>query len=107
MHVFPYSRREGTRAAKLKHAPDKKTVKERVKILTGLGKKLSADFARSFTGKTELVCIESERDKRTGLLTGYTDRYVRVYLEGPDSLKNRLVTVKMPIPGRLDNDKII
>ena len=93
MHVFPYSKREGTRAASYPGEPGKKEKALRVRKIIELGKELSGDFARSFIGKTELALIESERDKITGLLTGYTDRYIRVHMDGADSLKNKLIPV--------------
>ena len=41
------------------------------------------------------VLIEEVRDHQTGLLTGYTDNYLKVLTEGPDELKNKLVKVKL------------
>ncbi|MGB2705555.1 MAG: tRNA (N(6)-L-threonylcarbamoyladenosine(37)-C(2))-methylthiotransferase MtaB [Candidatus Omnitrophota bacterium] len=106
MHVFPYSRREGTAAAKLSHSLSKQEVKERVKILTDLSKYFSLEFAKRFIGKPQEVLIESQRDRSTGLLTGYTDRYVRVLTDGPDLFKNCLVSVRSRSPC-LDNTQII
>jgi len=106
IHVFSYSKREGTAAAKFKSYTDKKEVRERVNIITDLGKRLQADFAKRFAGKPQEVLIESQRDRSTGLLTGYTDRYVRVLTDGPDSLKSCLVSVRSWSP-RLDNRQII
>jgi len=93
VHVFPYSKRDGTRAADYKGEPDKKEKSARVRKLIELGKGFSREFAESFIGKTEFALIESERDKTTGLLTGYTDRYIRVHMDGADSLKNTLTPV--------------
>ena len=95
MHVFPYSKREGTLAAKRKDSLGKKELAGRVKILIGLGKKLSLEFAKRFIGKNDNVIIENLRHKATGLLVGYTDRYIRVSGEGPDKIKNELVPVKI------------
>jgi threonylcarbamoyladenosine tRNA methylthiotransferase MtaB len=39
--------------------------------------------------------IENRRDKNTGKLTGLSDNYIRVLLEGDDSLKNRIVAVRI------------
>ena len=73
-------------------------VKERVKILTDLSKYFSLEFAKRFIGKPQEVLIESQRDRSTGLLTGYTDRYVRVLTDGPDLFKNCLVSVRSRPP---------
>ena len=93
MHVFSYSKREGTAAAKSKHSADEKKVKERAKFLVNLSNGFSMDFAHQFIGQKQNAIIESQRDKRTGLLCGYTDRYIRILLDGPDNLKNQLLPV--------------
>jgi threonylcarbamoyladenosine tRNA methylthiotransferase MtaB len=95
MHVFSYSKREGTPASKYDKRPDKETVKERVKILVDLGKDFSMDFAKGFIDKTQSMLVESHRDEARGFLTGYTDRYIRVFADGEDSLKNSLISVKI------------
>lgn len=95
MHVFSYSKRAGTAAITFKHGPDKKIIKERTRVLRGLGKRFSLDFAERFIGKTQEALLENERERATGLLTGYTGRYIRVFLDGPDSLKNRLIPIKI------------
>jgi len=46
------------------------------------------------------MLVESERDKTTGLLRGYSDEYLPLLLDGKDSAKGRLVAVK--IDSRLD-----
>ena len=93
LHVFPYSARPYTKAARFKDTVVKNVKSERVRMLRGLGSALEIEFARTFIGKKELVLVESQRDKNTGMLTGYTDRYVRVLLDGPDSLKGKLTPV--------------
>ena len=93
LHVFSYSPRPGTGAQSLGGAVGKVLKRERVHALRALGKKFSIDFARTFIGKKDLVLVESEPDRATGYLTGYTDRYVRVLFKGPDSLKGKLASV--------------
>jgi len=94
MHVFSYSRREGTVAAKFKSHARKEEINERANILMGLSKRFQADFAKRFINKMQEVLLESQRCRFTGFLTGYTDRYVRVLIDGPDTLKNRLVSIR-------------
>ena len=102
MHVFSYSKRDGTLASGYRHSLNKKEIKERAKILAGLNRKLSTDFARDFIGEIQSAVIESHRDGVTGFLTGYTDRYIRVFVDGPDSLKNNLIPVRIM---RVDKEK--
>ena len=115
MHVFSYSKREGTKAEKEKEFTPSDVLKKRTRTLVDLSKKLSFDFAKRFIGKKEIVVIENERDRNTNLLTGYTDRYIKVLLEGSDELKNELclVRIKGVFPKKgiilacLDNRQII
>ncbi len=102
MHVFSYSKRDGTPASGYRHSLNKKEIKERAEILAGLNRKLSTDFARDFIGEIQGAVIESYRDGVTGFLTGYTDRYIRVFVDGPDSLKNNLIPVRIM---RVDKEK--
>ncbi len=100
MHVFSYSRREGTEAAAYSDEIRPEVTKKRTRALNVLNKSLMDEFAKRFLNKKERVLIESDRDKKTGLLAGYTSFYVRVLVDGPDSLKNsmRNVLLKSPAP---------
>ena len=60
-----------------------------------LGKKLSMGFAKRFINKPEKIVVESTRNRKTGMLVGYTDRYIRVLVSGGDSLKNKLISVRI------------
>ena len=44
-------------------------------------------------GKTLDVLIEQKRDKKTDKLTGLSGNYIRVLLDGEDSLKNKIIPV--------------
>lgn len=103
IHVFPYSRREGTVSAGFKNNAERAVTKERVKILNDLGKNLSQEFAKHFIGKTQKALIET-RSRENGLLSGYTERYIRVLVNGPDSLKGALASVKIVSVGREKGD---
>jgi len=41
--------------------------------------------------------VESKKTK-DGLLQGYTDRYIKVYIEGQDRLKGKLITHRLALP---------
>ena len=114
IHVFPYSRRQGTLSAGFKNNVERAVTRERVKILNDLGESLSREFAKRFIGKTQKVLIE-RRSEGNGILSGYTERYIRVLINGPDSLKSGLISIKIVSVGRekgaicarLDNGVII
>lgn len=95
LHVFPFSPRKGTDAAKLENHIDPKTKEERCAQLRMLGLSKSRAFKETFLGREMRVLVEHRRDRETGLLTGLTDNYIRVLIDGPDKLMNRLVRVRL------------
>jgi len=73
IHVFPYSLREGTKAAEMKQVAHE-VKKQREARLLALASDLSSEFAKGLTGKEEEILIE----KVTGsVASGYTRNYVR------------------------------
>ena len=97
VHIFPFSRRKGTPAYDLKDNIDILVKRDRESRLAGITKKLSHEFANKFIGKDVEVLVESKKTK-DGLLQGYTDRYIKVYIEGQDRLKGKLVTHRLALP---------
>ncbi len=108
LHVFAFSPREGSSASLLPDAPAKPVAKMRSAIL----KKLSTDKGENFRGlfidRTVEVLIENRRDK-SGLLKGFSGNYMAVYLDGPESLMNSIVPVRVTgaQTGRLTGEALI
>lgn len=89
IHVFPYSKRDGTVAAKMKDQIDGKVKKERVKTLLDLSKTLEENYDNSFIGKKESCLIEKVDDKYS---YGHCSNYI--YLKIPKKYKeNEIVDV--------------
>ncbi|PUU94868.1 tRNA (N(6)-L-threonylcarbamoyladenosine(37)-C(2))-methylthiotransferase MtaB [Halanaerobium sp.] len=97
VHVFPYSAREGTPAAGMDQL-NGNIVTEYSKKLRLINEALMLDYQKEFLGEKREVLIEEVRDHQTDLLTGYTDNYLKVLVDGPDELKNELVEVKLEEP---------
>lgn len=92
-HVFPYSRREGTRAAQLPDlAPE--IVKNRVKALMELGETLSREVRGEWIGKKTVMLAEGY-NAETGFLNGLTQNYLKVYVEGSAEQVGQMVSVEM------------
>ena len=90
IHVFPYSLRDGTAAAKL---PDhiEKPEKERRAALMGLAAERSRErVMRSFIGKTARVILEQPQE--VGGFGGYTDRYLPALVLGKNLKERETVT---------------
>ena len=76
IHVFPYSRRPGTRAASWPDQVQDKVKTERVARLEALCAELHASFVEANKGVTETVLWESS--VKDGKMAGYTGNYIRV-----------------------------
>jgi threonylcarbamoyladenosine tRNA methylthiotransferase MtaB len=93
-HVFPYSVRAGTTAAKFADKVVPGEIKRRAGAMRDLGERKRAEFARRMLG-TKLRVLLEERSE--GRLTGYSRNYVRVLTDGPDELTNFEVEVEASV----------
>lgn len=81
IHVFPYSVREGTRAAFLPQI-DMSVRKARAKRLIGLSDRMAADFASDMIGREVWILVEKTGEKDGKVIAeGYTGNYVRAIAE--------------------------
>ena len=78
MHVFPYSPRTGTPAAKLPDQVPEPVKKERVHRLQSLAQEMANDFHSQYLGTVQEVLFETNND---GITDGLTDTYIRVYTD--------------------------
>jgi len=92
IHCFPYSVREGTLGAKLKKIPDG-IKKERLNRLLEVKRELKNAYLGAHLGKILTVIPEEEED---GFIVGYTENYIRVYMEG--EMKEGKYRVKLTEP---------
>lgn len=90
-HIFRYSPRWGTKAFDMKDNISSEVKNRRFKQLKELTDKFAEEFRLKFYDRKQSVLIENTRDKETGLLSGYTDTYVKVLIDGPDELMGRLI----------------
>ena len=96
MHIFRFSAREGTVAARQmaasrngrgagwKEKVDPEAVKERSEKVAELSRSMMLDFHRSFLGRTLDVLTEEILDKNTNLSGGFSDNYIRVSIRPTD-----------------------
>jgi threonylcarbamoyladenosine tRNA methylthiotransferase MtaB len=92
IHVFPYSMRQGTPAAKMKHQVDGAIKKERVHRLLELSDQLKLSYYNQQIGSFKEVIIEQEKD---GWLMGHSNDYVSIKLKGQSSLLGEMIQVKL------------
>ena len=77
IHVFPYSKRDGTVAAKIKSIVTDTEKKERTHKMITLSNKLENEYYNKFIDKTLSVLVEEVFDK---YCTGHTDNYIKVII---------------------------
>ncbi|MBO3077249.1 tRNA (N(6)-L-threonylcarbamoyladenosine(37)-C(2))-methylthiotransferase MtaB [Mammaliicoccus vitulinus] len=97
LHVFPYSMRTGTPAARMTDQIDEDVKNDRVHRLIELSDQLAKDYASKFD-QTVLEVIPEEKGSSDGKLVGYADNYMKIEFEGDDSLIGELVKVKVVTP---------
>jgi threonylcarbamoyladenosine tRNA methylthiotransferase MtaB len=97
LHVFPYSVRSGTTAAKLDRRNPPGVIADRARRLRVLGAGKRAAFARGFDGSEAEVLVETTRDPQTGELRGYTRNYLRARLDGPDSWRGLRLQTRLSV----------
>ncbi len=94
LHVFTYSARPGTEAAGMPDQVNPEVRKRRNHVLRKLSEQKARRFAERAVGQTLEVIVETPRDE-TGRLSGISDNYLRVGVEGPDELVGKLVAVEV------------
>lgn len=96
IHVFSYSPRPGTEAAKMTGQIDGKIKKERSRKMLALSKEGIRRFLEGFNGKVTAVLWESAiGGEGDGTWSGLTDNYIRVYAESSEDLTNKFTDVKL------------
>jgi len=94
LHVFPYSRREGTAAARFPGHLDHKVIKERAFLLRCLDKEKRKIFRDSLVGQTFSVLAEGWAPRERNLIWGLSDNYVRFYFPSESLIKNKILKAK-------------
>ena len=96
LHTFGFSKRPGTPAYNYKDNVNTSMKKKREHALMDMVKGFTGEFEAMFIGKNAMVLIEDKRNKDS-FLQGYTDRYIKVSIDGPSSVKSRLLTCQLTL----------
>ena len=108
MHVFKYSQRKGTRAAKMQGQVDGKIKEERSRKLIELSNKNEKEYNEKYVGKKVEILFEEEKK---GIYKGHTKNYILGYLKieednessNDDKKKEKTAVYNEKIENRLDN----
>ena len=93
IHIFPYSRRAGTRSAARKDQVQDCVKTKRVAMLEELCKTLNEEFIASQKGVREQVLFEE--DNNDGVMSGYTGNYIKVDRPWDPTLAGKIVEVTL------------
>ncbi|NLZ38979.1 MAG: tRNA (N(6)-L-threonylcarbamoyladenosine(37)-C(2))-methylthiotransferase MtaB [Firmicutes bacterium] len=93
LHVFKYSARQGTPAAKFPKQVTPQIKQQRSQQLIELGEKLALRYTRQFLGKTVKVLFEENVED--GQIVGLTEHYLRVKANGADRNLGKILPVKV------------
>ena len=91
-HVFKYSVRRGTRAAGMTGQVDEKIKNQRSKVLIEAAEEVQRQFLEKCRGTVRRVLFEQEED---GMVTGYTDNYIKVYAPAGEAECGHFAMVKL------------
>lgn len=90
-HIFPYSKRKNTTAAKMDNHIQGPLKKERVKTLINLGEEKLTQFMADRVGTVEDVLFEREKD---GYFHGHSSSYMKVKVKSEVDLSNTILSVQ-------------
>jgi threonylcarbamoyladenosine tRNA methylthiotransferase MtaB len=103
LHVFRYSPRKGTPAATYPDQVSPHVSAARSQAMIALGERLNIAFRQRMLGKQKEVLIEASREGKNNHLAGFTDNYLRVLVDAPESAINQIQSVTL---GALEGDCI-
>lgn len=90
LHVFPYSKRDFTKAAEMKGHLDNKTKKDRAAGLAQLSKQLYTAYKQNFIGKQVSVIFEKIKDDKA---FGHSSEYLEICADADDIILHEMVDV--------------
>lgn len=102
MHVFPYSKRTGTPAARMEDQVEEEEKNRRVHELIDLSETMQLEYAKPFVGEVLEVIPERAHkgsDEAEGLIMGYSDNYMQMVFEGSEDLIGQVCRVKVTEAG--------
>ena len=91
IHVFPYSRRKGTKADLMENQIPETIKKERVKKILELSKELELDYMNKHLNKELEILVEKHED---GIIFGHTSNYIGIKAKGTEEDINKIIKVK-------------
>jgi threonylcarbamoyladenosine tRNA methylthiotransferase MtaB len=100
LHVFPYSKRSGTPAARMDNQVDEEVKNQRVRELIELSERLQLAYAKRYEGQVVDVIPEREHGPAgSGMISGHSGNYLHVVMPGSPALIGQVCRVKIEKAG--------
>ena len=95
IHIFPFSTRPGTEAARMPNQVNDRVKKERTNRMLELAGHCRQSFYEQFLGQIMPVLWEKEIKTGSNIYSGLTDNYIRVFTLGEKPLTNKIAPAKL------------
>lgn len=95
IHVFPFSSRPGTAAASMPRQIGHKVKQQRNQRMLELAEASHRRFCQQFLGQTMPVLWEKETSPGSGIYSGLTSNYIRVFTHSEQPLDNQITPAKL------------
>jgi len=95
IHVFPFSARPETAAAGMSEQIKDRVKRERNQRMLGLAQSSRRRFCEQFLGQTMPVLWEKETSPGSGIYSGLTSNYIRIFVHSDKPLSNKIIPVKL------------
>lgn len=102
IHVFPYSIRPNTPAAKMDNQVEQSEKHRRMQLVKDLSTAKHLEFLKENIGHECFVTVEKNPDKKTGLYKAVTPNYIKVLFEATPDLKNQYRKIQLV---KIDEEK--
>jgi len=83
VHMFPYSKRERTKAALYPNQVPDDVIRRRKQEVLEVSEQIAFELRESFLGETFTVLVESENRGKTGFAFGHTENFLPVFIKDP------------------------
>lgn len=93
LHIFPYSKRNGTPAALFQNHVHPDAIKKRCEVLRELSEEKKRQFMGRFVGKEVSALVEGKRDKAPGLIKATTRNSLQLQVDCDASVRNQEINV--------------
>lgn len=95
IHVFKYSPRKGTPAARMKEQVAESVKHQRSEAMIALGERMKREFEDKFLGQSMEVLVETEVAPGSDTYLGHTTNYIMVPIHSQEDIRSTLVRVTL------------